>query len=325
MNKRLKIFTWHVHGSYLYYLTHTNADFYVPVKKGVYLGRSASYPWPNNLYEIPVKDVKKYSFDCILYQSEQNYLFDQYECLSTQQRNLPKIYLEHNPPREHPTDTKHIVDDPNILLVHVAAFNKLMWDNNHTPTKIIDHGIVISEDVKYSGHLAKGIVVVNNLESRGRRLGFDIFIEVKKQVPLDLVGINANEIGGLGEIKHDELPAFMANYRFFFNPIRYTSLGMAVCEAMMSGVPIVGMATHEVAATVENGISGFIDTNIDKLVIKMKLLLDNPMLAKKMGQNASVYANKRFNISRFKADWLDAFNQAIEISSSTMNKAKLTV
>ena len=50
-------------------------------------------------------------------QSRRNYLEDQYDILSEQQRSLPRIYLEHDPPRENPTDTKHIVDDPEMLLV----------------------------------------------------------------------------------------------------------------------------------------------------------------------------------------------------------------
>ena len=38
-------------------------------------------------------------------------------------------------------------------------------------------------------------------------------------------------------VPHAELPAFMSRYRFFFNPIRYTSMGLAVIEAMMVGLP----------------------------------------------------------------------------------------
>jgi hypothetical protein len=54
---------------------------------------------------------------------------DQYRYLTPAQQRLPKIYLEHDPPRATATDTRHPVDDENVLLVHVTAFNRLMWDN----------------------------------------------------------------------------------------------------------------------------------------------------------------------------------------------------
>ncbi len=59
--------------------------------------------------------------------------------------------------------------------------------------------------------------------------------------------MGAEEAGGLGEVRHVELAAFAARYRFFFNPIRYTSLGLAVIEAMMVGMPIVALATTEMS------------------------------------------------------------------------------
>ena len=119
LSRPLRIFTWHIHGSYLYYLSQTPVEFYLPVKEGKqegYGGKSGSIPWGENVWEIPCEQVKDYQFDCILFQSAKNFLHDQYEILSAAQRMLPKIYLEHDPPRESPTDTKHIADDAEIIL-----------------------------------------------------------------------------------------------------------------------------------------------------------------------------------------------------------------
>lgn len=310
----LKILTWHIHGNYLYYLTQVPCQFFLPVKPGNpegYGGRSVSFNWGENVHEIPADQVKHMEFDIILFQSKKNYLEDQYEMLSPAQRKLPRIYLEHDPPREVPTDTLHPVDDPSMLLVHVTHFNKLMWNNNRTPSTVIEHGVIIPERTNYNGNKDKGIVVINNIGKRGRRLGLDIFMEVRRHVPLDLVGMGADEVGGLGEISPPELPAFIADYRFFFNPIRYTSLGLAVCEAMLTGLPIVGLATTEMAITIENGVSGYIHTDIDFLIKKMQLLLDDPLWAAKLGEGAQTAAREKFNISRFSQDWLGAFRFAI--------------
>ncbi len=309
----LRILTWHVHGSYLYYLLHTPHEFFIPVNAGrteSYGGLPAgdSYKWPENAHEVPVEQVKDLDLDIILFQAERNYLKDQYEILSESQLRLPKMYLEHNPPQKNPTDTTHVVDDPNILLVHVTHFNDLMWDSRRTPTTVIEHGVVVPDNVQYTGELERGLVVVNNLKSRGRRLGADIFEQVRCQIPLDLVGINAKEMGGLGEVTLSHLPAFEAHYRFFFNPIRYTSLGLAVCEAMMVGMPIIGLATTEMVSVVENGTTGYIDTDVDKVVEYMRYLLKNRGEAQRIGATAREYALERFNIHRFIQDWDRAFN-----------------
>lgn len=317
MQSKLKIFTWHIHGSYLFYLSQGNYDIYIPTKPEKtegYYGRGETFPFGPNVIEVPANEVKNHQFDCILYQTNQNYLVDQFEILSEEQRELPKVYLEHDPPRQHPTDTKHIIDDPEVTLVHVTHFNRLMWNNNGTPTRVIEHGVTAPK-ANYSGHISKGIVVINNLPSRGRLLGLDIFLEARQHVPLDLVGMGTGELG-LGEVLHPQLPEFQSRYRFFFNPIRYTSLGLAVCEAMMMGIPVVGLATTELSAVIENGHSGFIHTDINYLIGKMQLLMHDPELARQIGQNGREVAMKRFGIDRFAQDWERLFREVVSRKNS---------
>jgi hypothetical protein len=308
--RRLKILTWHTHGSYLYYLTQAPHDFYVlskPDRPPGYGGKCGHIPWGDNVIDLPVSEAKNAQFDCILFQDDDQYLKDQHLYLSESQRRLPKIYLEHDTPREHPTDMPHPVADPSILLVHVTHFNALMWNNGPTPVRVIEHGVVIPEGIHYRGEIDRGVVVINNIARRGRRLGGDIFFRVRDAVPLDLVGMGAQEAGGLGEIQHTQLPAFVSQYRFFFNPIRYTSLGLAVIEAMMAGVPIVGLATTEMSTVIDNGVSGYIDTNEARLVACMKELIADPGLARTLGEAAKRTAQERFHIQRFTSDWDKTF------------------
>jgi hypothetical protein len=308
MTRPLRILTWHIHGNYLYYLVAngTAHEFYLPVKAGDhegYGGRLPGFPWPDNVHDVPAEEVRHLEFDCILFQSHKNYLEDQYEILSEAQRRLPRIFVEHNPPREHPTNTRHPVDDPDVLLVHVTHFNDLMWDNGRTPTRVIEHGVIVPHGVRYSGELERGIVVVNGLPSRRRLRGADVFERVRREIPLDLVGMEATELGGLGALGYDRLHAFASRYRFFFNPIRYTSLGLAVCEAMMIGMPIIGLATTEMVSVVENGVSGYVSTDVSRLVAHMRHLLADPAEARRLGNGARRTARERFAIERFARDW----------------------
>ena len=302
----LNILTWHTHGSYLYYLTQAPHQFYVLSKPGRppgYGGRSGQMRWGAHVHDMPAEQARHQQFDCIIFQDDAQFEKDQFEFLTPAQRALPRIYIEHDPPREHPTDMRHPVDDPNVLLVHVTYFNELMWDSGRTPTRVIEHGVVAPEGVEYRDDIAGGLVIVNHLARRGRRLGADIFTRVRAQVPLELVGMAADELGGLGEIAHAELPAFAARYRFLFNPIRYTSMGLAVIEAMMIGMPVVGLATTEMATAIDHAESGYIDTSVDKLVGHMQELLRNPSLARQLGATARKRARERFGIERFCADW----------------------
>jgi hypothetical protein len=305
MKERIKIFTWHIHGSYLYYLSQGDFEIYVPIneqKTEGYIGRGQTFPFGINVHEVPAEEVKQLSLDCILFQTPKNYLFDQFEILSLDQQNLPRLYLEHDPPQGVPTDTLHVVNDPDVTVVHVTHFNNLMWDCNRTPTTVIDHGITMP-NAKYTGELERGIVVINNLDQRGRRLGLDIFLKAREHVPLDIIGMESENIGGLGEILHPQLPDFLKQYRFFFNPIRYTSLGLAVLEAMMIGMPVVGMATTELVTVIQNGFSGVLHTDINSLIKKMKELLNDKSLATRLGAEGKRVALERFNIERFAKDW----------------------
>jgi glycosyltransferase involved in cell wall biosynthesis len=306
----LHVLTWHVHGNYLYYLSQANAEFYLPVKPdraNPYGGRGTTFPFGANVHEVPVEAIRDLRLDCVLFQSHRNYLEDQYEVLSEAQRRLPRIFLEHDPPRQHPTDTPHPVDDPDVLLVHVTPFNDLMWDSGRTPTRVIEHGVMVPEGVRYDGGIARGLVVVNHLKRRGRRLGADVFAGVRHEVPLHLVGMGSEEMGGLGEIPPPELAAFEARYRFFFNPIRYTSLGLAVLEAMMIGMPIIGLATTEMVTVVGNGVSGYLDTKVENLIAHMRELLSAPAEARRLGEGARRAALERFSIRRFARDWEETF------------------
>lgn len=310
--RRLRIFTWHIHGSYLFFLSQGNYDIFIPVKPQKtegYYGRGETFPFGPNIIEVDAQEVRNLEFDLILYQTDENYLVDQYEVLSTAQRELPKVYLEHDPPWEHPTNAKHPVTDPDVSLVHVTHFNKLMWDNNGLRSQVIEHGVT-DPGMKYTGELDRGIVVINNLPTRGRLLGLDIFNEVRKYIPLDLVGMGAEEYG-MEEVLHPNLPDFIGRYRFFFNPIRYTSLGLAVCEAMMIGLPIIGLATTEMSVKIQNGYSGYVSTNIEFLIDKMKSLLTSPTEGMQLGVNARHTAQDMFSITRFSKEWEALFHQVI--------------
>jgi hypothetical protein len=315
--RRLNILTWHTHGSYLYYLSQAPHEFHVLAKPGRppgYGGRCGPFPFGPNVHDLPVEQARGREFDCILFQEDHQWEKDQYEFLTPAQRALPRIYLEHDPPgiavtggaaprQAWPTDTRHLVDDPGVLLVHVTPFNAMMWDSGRTPTRVIEHGVSVPAGVRYGGELARGLTITNHLARRGRRMGADLFAAMRAELPLDLLGMGAFELGGLGEIDHPALPAFAARYRFLFSPVRYSSLSLSTLEGMMAGMPVVALATTEMATVVEHGVSGFAVTDTRQLAPCMLALLNDAGLARRLGEGARRTALERFSIARFSADW----------------------
>ncbi|MFO1338478.1 MAG: glycosyltransferase family 4 protein [Burkholderiaceae bacterium] len=313
MPRRLRILTWHVHGNYLYNLSHVPHDFFLvtdAARLPGHVGRVGALPWGPNVHEAPLERLATMPFDVVLYQHRAAWDEDRPRWLSPGQRSLPRIYLEHDPPLAHPTGTRHWVSDGGTLLVHCTHYNALMWDSGPTPTRVIEHGVQPLSDDRYRGDLASGLVVVNHLHRRGRRLGSDLYDQLAADVPLTLAGMGTEADGrGIGEVPQPKLPALMAAHRFFFHPARYTSLGLALIEAMHVGQPVVGLATTELASVIHSGVDGFIDNRPPVLAETMKRLLREPGLAAEWGARGRELARQRFGIDRFVADWMQAFHE----------------
>src|SRR5579875_3518869 len=319
--RRLKILIWHIHGSYLNSLARIDHDWYVPVKPGRpqgYGGRGPTFDLPEYVREVPAEEVRNLKLDLVIHQTPQNFFEDQYEILSSEQRRLPKIYLEHNTPRPHASDTRHPIDDPEVLLVHVTHYNRLMWDNGRTPTAVVEHSVAVDPDAVYDGRLARGIMVANMIQRRPRIAGYDLFLQAREAVPLDVAGMGTEAFGGLGDVPYRDLQRRVAAYRFLFSPMRYTSLPLAVIEAMTIGMPVVALATTELPAVIENGRTGYVSCDLDYLVDRMRALLADPAEARRLGANARAVARARFGLDRFSRDWNAAFARAAALATTAL-------
>lgn len=325
---RLNILIWHIHGSYLNALARIDHNWYLPVKPGRpegYGGRGPTFDLPEYVREVPVERVRDLDLDLIIYQTPKNYFEDQYEILSTSQRRLPKIYLEHNTPKPDAVNTRHPVDDPDVLLVHVTNYNRLMWDNGVTSTVVIEHSVGIDPAIEYSGRLERGITIVNGMQRRPRIAGYDIFLEAREQMPLDVAGMDTEAFGGLGDIPYRDLHRAVAEYRFLFSPIRYTSLPLAVIEAMTIGMPVVALATTELPTVIQDGHNGFVSCDVGELIARMRYLIERPDEARRLGRNARETASRRFGLERFVREWNVAFETVLSHGELQPQGAKVAV
>lgn len=302
MNQPYKIFTWPVNQQYLFQLAQGDFDIYIP--KGQSESFRKQFSNQKNVIETELQSIKELALDCILFQDENSYQTLQYEVLSAQQLELPRVYLELNPPKNHPTNAKHFVENKEVQLIHINHYNALMWDNNGLPVTVIENGIS-ANNASFTGEKTCGVMVLEENPADDRVTGLDIFKQVKEALPLEVVQI------GKDDLTYQNLSEKLSHYRFLFSADRYASPGFAVFQAMMLGMPVVGLATTDLPTILENEASGFTDSDINYLISKMQDLLNQPQLAIKIGSEARKTALERFNLERFLSDWKQVFENAV--------------
>jgi glycosyltransferase involved in cell wall biosynthesis len=126
--------------------------------------------------------------------------------------------------------------------------------------------------------------------------------------------MRTDEFGGLGDVPYRDLHRLVARYRFLFSPMRYTSLPLAVIEAMTVGMPVVALATTALPDVIVDGVNGFISQDPEVLIEHMRALLADPDLAREIGERGQRTARERFNLTRFASDWTEALHQAIALA-----------
>ncbi|WP_299289775.1 glycosyltransferase [uncultured Mucilaginibacter sp.] len=302
MDQQYKIFTWPVQQQYLLELAQGDFEIYIP--EGQNESFRNFFSAQKNVVETNVAEIKDLQLDCILFQDEHSYQTAQYEVLSPQQRELPKVYLEHNPPKQHPTNTKHWVEDVDVQLVHVNHYNALMWDNNSVPVSVIENGVP-ENHASFTGEKLCGVVVLEENPADNRVTGMDIFMQVKEALPLEIIQI------GKKDITYQNLAEKLSPYRFLFCPDRYASPSFAVQQAMMIGMPVVGLATTDLPTIISNEVSGFVHSDLQYLIGKMQQLIADPQSAASLGANARSFAIKIFSSKRFLADWKQLIQKTV--------------
>jgi glycosyltransferase involved in cell wall biosynthesis len=192
----------------------------------------------------------------------------------------------------------------------VTHFNDLFWDCGSTPTRVIEHGVV-DPGYRYSGAIPHAAVVINEARRRARVTGTDLLERFAAGgVPIDLFGMDAGALGGRDDVPQHRLHEEMAERRLYLHPIRWTSLGLSLIEAMHLGMPVVALATTEAPDAVP-AAAGVLSTRIDHLAEGARELLADPERAREAGLAARAAALERFGLQRFLDDWDDLLAEVV--------------
>ena len=309
----MRVLLWHVHGSWTTAFVQGAHEYLVPVtadRGADGLGRARSWSWPASAVEITREEAADAEVDVVVLQRphELEGLAAQWLGGRRPGREVAAVYLEHNAPQGRINELRHLAADrPELVVVHVTHFNDLFWDCGSTPTRVIEHGIVDPGD-HYSGEVPAAAMVVNEPARRGRVTGTDLLERLGAAVPVDLFGMRSGRLAGapgvrsVADLAQDRLHAEMARRRLYLHPVRWTSLGLSLLEAMHLGMPVVALATTEVVEAVPPE-AGVLSTRVDALADAARRLVADPEQARLMGKAARVAATARYGLDRFLADW----------------------
>jgi hypothetical protein len=322
----MRLLTWNVRGHYLYYLCEalrrtagSDIEVLVPTVEDTTSPPSsalaADLPWPDNVSTIPQERVSEARLDLVLYQGRNTLFEEAHSSLTDHQRRLPSIYLEHDPPLQHPSEQPLAAADPRMLTVHVTAFNRLMWNERDQPSVVIQHGVTVPP-VEATRDRPEAVCVMNDIDRRGTRMGADIFEHVRSHVPVALYGTGSHRLAGMGHLPYIDLMGEMPRYRCAFHPARYASLSLAVCEAMALGLPVVALGTTALPSVISDGLEGFLPQDPQGLIDRIGQLAVDPELSERMGERARARAKREFDLDRFGRQWREAFDIAREMRDS---------
>lgn len=308
----MRILLWHVHGGWTDAFVRGSHTFVLPrtaARDGWGLG-TGGRDWPNAV-DIAPEQLHDTDIDAVLLQRPDE--FAEAERLLGRRlgRDVPAVYVEHNTPRGDVPTTRHpLADRDDLLIVHVTHFNALMWDTGSTRTTVIEHGIHDPGPL-YTGELAHFGVVVNEPVRRGRVAGADLLPRFGAVAPLDVFGMKTDrlaelpgleEVTVLGDLRTQAMHAALARRRVYLHPFRWTSLGLALLEAMHLGMPVVALDVTEAGRAVPHE-AGAITNDLDALIAAARTLIENPDRAARAGAVAREAALARYSLARFHRDW----------------------
>jgi hypothetical protein len=313
----MRILAWHVHGSWMTAFVHSRHDVLVPVvpdRGPDGLGRATTYSWPARVREVPPEEIAGIAagrgLDVVVLQRPGDAdLLRAWTGLEAG-RDVPAVYVEHNTPRGDVTGWRHhLADQRRIPIVHVTHFNAAMWDNGEAPVRVIDHGVPDPGHL-YDGRLESLAFACNEPVRRSRVAGTDLAARIARTVPVHVYGMKTagveqvipTGLTGAEELAQADLHKRMVEHRAYLHPYRWTSLGLALLEAMTLGMPVLALAATAAPAAVPPG-AGLVSADVEALAAHARALVTDPGLAWAQGEVARAHALEHYGLARFLADW----------------------
>ncbi|MBI1320407.1 MAG: glycosyltransferase [Candidatus Hydrogenedens sp.] len=309
-----RILTFNFHEPYLCLMAKCGYPLDVGVYESGYLARewmTRHRPMPENITLLGEADWKARAqsgyYDAVIAQNEMNAL-DLLHCPS------PKVLLCHNRRQFLESTAQTDRGDPReefdkMLAVLRAAFGFVFISETKRQSygiagSIVLPGIDLDEFHGYTGEEARVIRVGNNM--RERNLMFDVDFQEAACVglPNRVAGVNVSIPGSAPAETYEDLLELYRRNRCMLHVTRQAyedGYNLAMLEAMATGMPVVSLANATSPLT--DGVDGFVSDDAGVLHERLKELLADTDLARRMGAAARETIAERFPLDAFTQGW----------------------
>lgn len=181
----------------------------------------------------------------------------------------------------------------------------------------------------YTGSIPAVLSVGQSMKERGRFCGYDLFFQASEGFHRNLYGTQSRnpDLTPMDDplwreqLSFEDLKkAYREHQVYFYTGTYPASYTLNFIEALMTGIPIVAigkqladlkifdMDTYEVDQIIQSGVNGYIGNSVTELRECIQLLIDNPTVAKQIGEKGRETAIKLFGKETAKIAWHNFFN-----------------
>jgi|GEM_PF-706584 len=242
---------------------------------------------------------------------------------------------------------RYLAKQADGVLVNGLYAQSLIRETYGLPSTVITHGVELlplnnleeaAQQVRTRhGLFGKGVILtVNHLHPRKR---VDLQIKAMplllKEIPdaallvvgsgpesanlrqlADQLGLTPQQVAFAGFVPDAELVAYYAAADLYFHSGRAESFGLSVLEASAAGLPIVAADEGGPRDIIIEGETGFlVQATPENFAAKASRLLNNPDMAKKMGQAGTESVSEKFTWAKGATNFVEAYTTGVRIKN----------
>ena len=245
----------------------------------------------------------------------------------------PIVVADRNDPNKIPSK-KFLRTIRNLLyskysdgVVLQTKENEEYFKNIKNKTTVINNPVVIDVD---TDNIEKENIIVSVgrlIPQKNQSMMIDAFKEVVKKYPdykLIIYGEGSDREYLSKHISYlnlddkillpgntDDVLNKIKSAKLFLLTSKYEGMPNALIEAMCLGIPVISTKVSGASQLIENGNNGYLIGDVSDLIDKIKIILSDESLQKKMSKNAKK-TKELFNVDIITQQWIDFINKYIK-------------